>query len=112
MLTAAAEGESALEGDGLGHGVFTAALIEALHKGDSDGNGVIEISELATYVEDRVPVLAAHIDDLATQKGIRKGAKAKGAARAAVAMRGFIDDKQSAHFGSTGEDFAVVSRLP
>ncbi|MGO9544231.1 MAG: hypothetical protein ACLPPF_05495 [Rhodomicrobium sp.] len=112
VLTAAAEGESALEGDELGHGVFTAALIEALHKGDSNGNGKIEISELAAYVEDRVPVLAAHIDDLATKKGIKRAAKAKGAARAAIAMRGFNDEKQSAHFGSTGEDFAVVSRLP
>ena len=26
--------------------------------------------------------------------------------------RGDGDDKQSAHFGSTGEDFAVVARLP
>jgi hypothetical protein len=26
-------------------------------------------------------------------------------------VRGFHDDKQSAHFGSTGEDFALVRRL-
>jgi len=63
------------------------------------------ISELAAYVEGRVPELAAHIGDLATQKGIRKGSNAKGTARAAIAMGGF---RQSAHFGSTGEDFAVV----
>ena len=29
-----------------------------------------------------------------------------------VAMRGTTDDKQSAHFGSTGEDFGLVRRLP
>ena len=112
VLTAAASGQSALETDELGHGVFTAALIEALHKGDSNGNGKIEISELAAYVETRVPELAAHIGELAAIKGIRKGASAKGGARAAIAMRGFKDDRQSAHFGSTGEDFAIVNRLP
>ncbi len=112
-MTAAASGQSALEGDALGHGVFTAALIEALHKGDSNGNGVIEISELAAYVEDAVPKLAEQIELAAAKKGAKTGAKlAKGEARAAVAMRGFRDEKQSAHFGSTGEDFAVVSRLP
>ena len=97
--------------DELGHGVFTAALIEALHKGDSNGNGVIEISELAAYVEDRVPFLAAHIGELAAAKGAKKVANAKSAARA-VTMRGFTGLTQSAHFGSTGEDFALVSRLP
>jgi hypothetical protein len=29
-----------------------------------------------------------------------------------VAIRGLKDDKQSAHFGSTGEDFALVRLLP
>ena len=38
------------------------------------------------------------------------GGVVKGAA--VVAMRGAEGDKQSAHFGSTGEDFAVVARLP
>jgi hypothetical protein len=28
-----------------------------------------------------------------------------------IAVRGFKDDTQSAHFGSTGEDFALVRRL-
>ena len=30
-----------------GHGVFTYALIEPLHKGDTNGNGKVEVGELA-----------------------------------------------------------------
>ena len=60
-----------MEGDELGHGVLTAALIEALHKGDANGNGRIEISELAAYVAKRVPELAEHIGELAAKKGVR-----------------------------------------
>ena len=37
VLTAAAEGQEALEITKLGHGVFTSALIDALHHGDSNG---------------------------------------------------------------------------
>ncbi len=95
VLTAAAAGQSALEITKLGHGVFTSALIEALHNGDSNGNGLIEVSELAAYVEDFVPKLAAG-----------------GEARAAIAKRGDAGERQSAHFGTTGSDFALVQRLP
>ena len=35
-----------------------------------------------------------------------------GRGAAAAAMRGFADDKQLAHFGPAGEDFAIVRRLP
>ncbi len=96
VLTAAASGKPAFEGYN-GHGVFTWALIEALHNGDSNGDGMIELSELTSYVQDLVPKLAASLN---------------GRGAAATAMRGFADDKQSAHFGSTGEDFAIVRRLP
>ncbi len=95
VLTAAASGKPAFEGY-KHHGVFTWALIDALHNGDSNGDGVIELSELVSYVQDLVPKLAA---------------KLNGRGVAAVAIRGFTDDKQSAHFGSTGEDFAIVRRL-
>ena len=112
VLTAAAAGQDALEGDELGHGVFTASLIEALHKGDANGNGRIEISELAAYVAKRVPELAEHIGELAAKKGVRNGSGVRVAAHAGIAMSNLKKDKQSARYGSTGEDFAVVNRLP
>ncbi len=101
VLTAAAMGKPAFEGY-KGHGVFTYALMEALHKGDSNNNGKIELTELVAHVEKRVPELVA---ELGEHGGVVKGA-------AVVAMRGAEGDKQSAHFGSTGEDFAIAARLP
>ena len=101
MLTAAATGKPAFEGY-KGHGVFTYALMEALHKGDSNNNGKIELTELVAHVEKRVPELVAELDK---HGGVVKGI-------AVMAMRGANGDKQSAHFGSTGEDFAIVQRLP
>ncbi len=99
VLTAAAPGKSAYE-NYKGHGVFTYALIEALHKGDANGNGKIEVSELAAHVERRVPELFAELK--------QSGFVVKGLA----AARGAGGDKQTAHFGSTGEDFSLVARLP
>ena len=101
VLTAAAEGKPAFEGY-KGHGVFTYALMEALHQGDSNNNGTIELTELAAHVQKRVPEL---VIELGEHGGVVKGA-------AIIAMRGAEGDKQSAKFGSTGEDFAIVARLP
>ncbi len=97
VLTAAAEGQDAKEAGKLGHGVFTYALLNALRHADSNNNGLIEVSELAAYVEDLVPKLIPG-----------------GTGRSAVTSRGAGDEgrAQFAHFGSTGEDFAVVARLP
>lgn len=95
VLTAAAEGKPAFEGY-QGHGVFTWALIDALRNGDRNANGTIELSELVAHVQDQVPKIAA---------------KLNGRGRAAVAARGSADDRQSARFGSRGEDFAIVRRL-
>jgi uncharacterized caspase-like protein len=39
VLTAATAGQSAFELDKLGHGVFTYALIDALHHGDRNDDG-------------------------------------------------------------------------
>ena len=100
VLTAASGGKSAYEGY-KGHGVFTYALMEALREGDTNNNGKIEVTELAAHVEKRVPELFAELK--------QSGWVVKGAAPAA---RGSGDDKQSAHFGSTGEDFALAARLP
>lgn len=96
VLTAAASGKPAYEGY-KGHGVFTFALLDALHRGDSNGNGVIELSELVAHVQNQVPKFSAELGG----RGV-----------STIVIRGFKDDKQSVHFGSTGEDFALVRRLP
>ena len=41
--------------------MFTYALIEPLHKGDTNGNGKVEVGELAEYVDKRVPELFAEL---------------------------------------------------
>jgi len=80
----------------VGHGVFTTALIDALYHGNRDGDGLIEVSELAAYVEEHVPKLADGSE-----------------VRAAIAKRCPGDgDRQSVHFGSIGGDFMLVKRLP
>ena len=50
VLTAASGGQSAYEGY-KGHGVFTYAAMEALHKADMNSNGKIEVTELAAHVK-------------------------------------------------------------
>jgi uncharacterized caspase-like protein len=95
VLTAAAAGKPALEGYG-GHGVFTWALIDALYHGDANGDGVIELSELVTHVQNTVPKISEELN---------------GRGRAAVAARGVSSYRQSARFGSTGGDFELVRRL-
>jgi hypothetical protein len=62
--------------------------------GDSNGNGLIEVTELVAHVQAMVPKLAA-----------------SGEARAAV-PRGAAAGAQSAHFGTTGGEFALVRRVP
>jgi hypothetical protein len=38
--------------------VFTYALLEGIGAGDADSNGLIEVTELASYVDRRVPDLS------------------------------------------------------
>jgi uncharacterized caspase-like protein len=96
VLTAAAAGKPAFEGY-QGHGVFTWALIDALFHGDTNGDGLIELSELATHVQNTVPKISAEMNG----RGI-----------AEVLTQLLIkENRQTAHFGSTGGDFAVVRRL-
>jgi hypothetical protein len=63
VLTAAAAGQFAHEGligeTGERHGVFTWAVLDALRKGDSNGNSLIELSELVGHVQSVVPKVAA-----------------------------------------------------
>ena len=88
VLTAAAAGQNALEGvvgaNGERHGVFTWAILDALRKADTNANGTIMLSALVRHVQSAVPKLAAGTGDA---------------------------EKQSARFGSRGEDFAIARRL-
>jgi uncharacterized caspase-like protein len=54
FLTATTDDAPALEGY-RGHGVFTYAILDALDHGDVNNNGLIEVSELADYIDRKVP---------------------------------------------------------
>jgi uncharacterized caspase-like protein len=95
VLTAAAEGKPAFEGFH-GHGVFTWALIDALFHGDTNGDGLIELSELSAHVESTVPTITAEMN---------------GRGAAEVIAEIIREKHQTAHFGYTGGDFPVVRRL-
>jgi WD40 repeat protein/uncharacterized caspase-like protein len=53
ILTASSSEQLALEGVG-GHGLFTYQLLDALGRADSDGNGMLELTELAAFVYSQV----------------------------------------------------------
>ena len=74
--------------------MFTWAVLDALRNGDINGNGLIELSELVIYVQSVVPKIAA---------------KMGGTGRATTARA--TDNRQTARFGSRGEDFVVARRL-
>jgi WD40 repeat protein len=57
VLSASTDDTPALEGY-RGHGVFTYALLEGIGAADADSNGLIEVTELAGYVDQRVPDLS------------------------------------------------------
>ncbi len=54
ILSAATDDAPALEGYN-GHGVMTYALLEALDAADTNGNATIEVTELAGFVDQKVP---------------------------------------------------------
>jgi hypothetical protein len=56
VLTASRASEVSEERDALGHGVFTYYLLEGLGgKADLDGDGIITVDEIYTYVAQKVP---------------------------------------------------------
>jgi WD40 repeat protein len=75
VLTAAAKGQSAWEpggrASGENHSVFTWALLDALRKADTNGNGLIELSELVGHVQSVVPRIAAGIGSGPTDGSLR-----------------------------------------
>lgn len=54
ILSAATDTEPALEGY-RGHGVLTYALLDGFNAADANGNGTIEVTELAAFVDAQVP---------------------------------------------------------
>jgi uncharacterized caspase-like protein len=60
ILTASSGDKDAIEGY-RGHGLFTYNLMEALGRADGDGNGTIELTELATYVYAHVTALSERV---------------------------------------------------
>ena len=101
VLTATAIDQVAVEGY-KGHGVFTYAILDALRNGDANGNGLIEVSELANHVQQLSPILSSEL--------LPPGTRGAFEARDVVVPRssGF---KQKPRLGSTAEDFSLVPRL-
>ena len=60
ILTASSDDTDAFEGF-RGHGLFTYNVLEALESADSDGNGRIEVAELAAYVYAQVTALSEQV---------------------------------------------------
>ncbi len=57
VLSASTDDTPALEGY-RGHGVFTYALLDGLNLADTNGNGLIEVTELAAFIDQQVPDLS------------------------------------------------------
>jgi hypothetical protein len=57
VLSASTDDAPALEGY-KGHGVFTYALLQALHVGDTNADGTIEVTELAGAIDESVPEIS------------------------------------------------------
>lgn len=57
VLSASSDDAPALEGY-RGHGVFTYALLDGMAGADANGNGLIEVTELAAFIDQQVPDLS------------------------------------------------------
>jgi uncharacterized caspase-like protein len=60
IITASGGSQEALEGY-RGHGLFTYEILDALNRADGDGNGTIEVTELAAYVFAEVTELSQKV---------------------------------------------------
>lgn len=58
ILSASTDDAPALEGY-QGHGVLTFALLQAIEAGDANGNGMLEVTELAAFIDEKVPQYSA-----------------------------------------------------
>jgi len=73
ILTASGANEVSAESDELQHGIFTHFLIKGLQgQADSDGDGLITVDEVYTYVSKQVPQ-ATNQEQHPVKKGIVEG---------------------------------------
>jgi len=73
ILTASAANEVSAESDEMQHGIFTHFLIKGLQgEADSDGDGLITVDEVYTYVSKQVPQ-ATNQEQHPVKKGIVEG---------------------------------------
>ncbi len=115
VLTASNADQSALEGY-KGHGVFTWVLLDALANGDANGNGQIEIGEIAAHVQTVTPRISRIVTGFAGSQEQRAalaiGTSQSNATTATVGGGdGGRDFRQKPRLGSRGEDFPLVRRL-
>jgi len=116
VITAANVTQAALEGIH-GHGVFTAAILDALVNGDANHNGTIEVSEIADCVQTKVPELSKELresGDRGLALGYASGGFTERAAVTASAEQIHAQGKspvQKPRTGSRGEDFSLVDAL-
>ena len=73
IITASEANEVSIERDDLRHGVFTYYLLEALSKGDTDGDGIITVGEAYRYVSKKVPDATGQ-----NQHPVKRGEERKG----------------------------------
>ena len=115
VITAANVSQAALEGYN-GHGVFTSAILDALVNGDANKNGTIEVSEIADWVQAKVPELSKVLREKG-DRGIALGYAVHGfAERMAIPAKAdqlLPQDvpSQKPKTGSRGEDFSLVNKL-
>ena len=57
VLSASTDSAPALEGY-MGHGVFTYALLDAMGRADTDKDGLIEVTQLASFIDAEVPEIS------------------------------------------------------
>ena len=57
VFTSSSAGELSVEDDAWQNGAFTEALLEALRRGDPDRDGLVRVSDLSSYLTQRVPAL-------------------------------------------------------
>ena len=113
ILTASSGDADALEGY-RGHGLFTYNLLEALERADGDGNGTIEVAELATYVYANVTALSVKVFKERQEPQIRitsNYALAKPARVLGDAAPGIVIPDKPTHRIASPTDLLVVPAL-
>ena len=123
-LTASTATQEAYEGYG-GHGVFTFAILDALARGDTNSNGLIELAELIQHVDGLVPAITekrwgakqfpqmdAYGSNFALARQVAALAPAKGEDIVIPIKPTHVNTELLAIFKEAGGKGAVVQQLP